>query len=258
MKFILLMVSLMFALNCSAKFGTMTPYLSKMSVVPNGLWYYYSFDDVNSGDRFVSSVSNTVATNLFIRGSIKPVPIPGISGPALRFFTDTTTNMLIVPASNFNFVGDNWTWCAWIYPRITNGMQWEVFTRTGNASWQSGGSRFFTLISGSTYNLDTTTYGAANFEIGVCPVTSILSNNWYFFAVTYTNSNSGMTAYFNGITTSNKTLAVSGTQNKTLPLHIGHLSQGNPSGGWYDIDELRIYQRALSPAEILQIYNAGH
>jgi hypothetical protein len=114
------------------------------------------------------------------------------------------------------------------------------------------------VINGSIYNLDTTTFGSANFEIGVCPVSSIKSNNWYFFAMTYTNSNGGMSSYFNGILFSNRTIGVTGTQNKTLPLHIGHLSVGNPSGGWYDLDELRIYQRALSAAEILQIYNAGH
>lgn len=257
MKYILLIISLIFTMSCNAGIGTMAPYLNKAAIVPNGLWFYYSFD-TDKNDVFVSGVSNIVATNLAIRGTIKPSLTPGVSGPALRFFTSTTTNMLIVLTNSFNFTGADWTWCFWAYPVITNGMQWEVFNRTGNASWQSGGSRFFTVISGSTYNLDTTTYGSANFEIGVCPVSSIQSNNWYFFAVTYTNSNSGMSSYFNGVLASNKTLAVSGTQNKTLPLHIGNLSVGNPSGGWYDLDELRIYQRALSAAEILQIYNAGH
>ena len=257
MKYILLILSLIFTLSCNAGIGTMTPYLNKTAIVPNGLWFYYSFD-TDKNDIFVSGISNIVATNLAIRGTIRPSLIPGVSGPALRFFTATTTNMIIVPTSSFNFVGADWTWCFWAYPVITNGMQWEVLTRTANASWQSGGSRFFTTINGAIYELNTTTYGSANYAVGVCPVSSIRSNNWYFFAMTYTNSNSSMSTYFNGVLFSNKTFAVSGTQNKTLPLHIGHLSQGNPSGGWYDLDELRIYQRALSAAEILQIYNAGH
>jgi len=79
------------------------------------------------------------------------------------------------------------------------------------------------------------------------------NNSWQYVVATYDGSN--MKIYINGILESTKTQT--GTIGDTTgPLYIGRLTDGYYFNGL--IDEVRIYNRALSPAEIQQHYNSRY
>ncbi len=77
-------------------------------------------------------------------------------------------------------------------------------------------------------------------------------NTWYFVAFTYDNGTSNL--YING-TLVGRSTSLTMTSNASMPLNIGRRSDAT----WYwpgYIQDVRFYGRALSAAEIQQIYNA--
>jgi len=85
----------------------------------------------------------------------------------------------------------------------------------------------------------------------------LITNTWYHVAMVYDGTN--LISYVDGVT--NGSMVVPGTlQATSYPLKIGAYSPTNgvQSKDWFNgqIDEVSIYNRALSPAEILSIYNA--
>ena len=80
---------------------------------------------------------------------------------------------------------------------------------------------------------------------------SISSKNWYFIVETYDNTN--LKVYVNGILTGS--ISSPGIENNFGNLFIGK----HQSGAYFFnglINDVRVYNRALSPAEIQAIYNA--
>ncbi len=89
------------------------------------------------------------------------------------------------------------------------------------------------------------------------------TNNWHHCAVVARNGDADPTLYIDGVAQPVTYREGAGTINlnpSTRPLHIG--AQVDPVSGWtyYSrtlVDELSVYSRALSAAEILAIYSAG-
>ena len=88
--------------------------------------------------------------------------------------------------------------------------------------------------------------------------TTLATNTWYHIAMVYDGAS--LTGYVNG--TNDNSIALSGTVRVTsYSLRIGAYAPVNGSSSTCffpgKIDELTLYSRALAPAEILAIYNAG-
>ncbi len=85
----------------------------------------------------------------------------------------------------------------------------------------------------------------------VCGSTIVANNQWYHAALTYDGSNTQL--YLNGQLEASATRSYNTTS-------TGHLYVGQNAGFEYYaglVDEISIYNRALSTAEMLAIYNAG-
>jgi hypothetical protein len=161
----------------------------------------------------------------------------GKFGSALAF--NGSSSMVVINGSPSLNVSTAMTLEAWIYPTVNQSgwrtiLQREVDAYFLNASNSSGARR---PAGGGTFN------GVTSFVSG--PTASPL-NTWTHVALTYDGTQ--LRLYVNGVQVA--TRATSGTiQTNSSPLRIG----GNvPYGEFFNgrIDEVRIYNRALSQAEL--------
>ncbi|MCX6876245.1 MAG: putative Ig domain-containing protein [Verrucomicrobia bacterium] len=182
----------------------------------------------------------------------------GEVGQAWSF--DGTDDSIQVPSSaNLNLVsGQGWTLEGWIKPEDTStrfiahkGSQ----TSGGDQYWQvylNGNALRFEMVSNAGYD-------------SVISSTTMVTGQWQHFAVVVDNMGgpiSGYHLYLNGTdagTSYTHDGASSGTVNNTEPLRIGAV---NAYGSLSDflkgqLDELAIYNRALSANEIAAIHAAG-
>ena len=139
---------------------------------------------------------------------------------------------------------------TWINPAAHVGPYDPIVKKAGEGSQQQDGYTlefagnnvvFWVYISGTGWVAS--------------PQASVPLGQWSYVAGTY-SAGSGLSLYVNGQLVG--TTAISGQMSPSgNTLDIGH----DPSNAdrWYDglIDEPSVYNRALSPAEIQLIYNAG-
>lgn len=149
---------------------------------------------------------------------------------------------LDIPASGL-------TLAAWVHPFATGEYQRIISKATGTAEdahyWMlsetpvSGARRLrFRLKTGTT----TTTLIAASGDLPV--------NAWYHAAATYDGAT--MRLYLDGVEVGHASKTGSIATNGTVPMDIGR----NPDGSFHLnglVDEVRIYDRALTPADIAAI-----
>jgi hypothetical protein len=150
---------------------------------------------------------------------------------------DATRNTSVSYSSNF-------TVCAWVYPLSTTGGVW--------AAAQSASNRIgfvykaltpcFTYWNGAKYTI---TNAAA-----------ISTNTWNHLVGVCADGN--LSIYVNGIS-SPAGSSVSQSLAETLVFDVGRTRGSSaPDNVWMNglIDDVRIYNRALSPAEVLKVYRS--
>jgi len=228
------------------------------NLLNSGLVGYWSFD--GSATNWTSATAGTTndlsghyATGTMTNMSRAKSPVPGISGQALSF--DGVNSY--VQGTNATFSGDfSGSYCAWVKLNSVSSSQGII--SQGNANTYQGfgmfvGARGTGVISAEFY--------------GNRPVqtNNILSaNSWNYICITkspgYINSTT-LSIYLNGLpqTTSNS-YGIAPNFVGSYPVYIGVdvVSNGSPlslANGL--LDEVRVYNRALSPSEITQLYNAG-
>jgi hypothetical protein len=89
----------------------------------------------------------------------------------------------------------------------------------------------------------------------------LTDGNWHHVAVTVSRtSHSGIRWYHNSVLVgiSDPTDRLGSLENNS-PLRIGSRTAAPPLSGWFagDLDELDIFNRALTPQEVASIFNAG-
>lgn len=90
---------------------------------------------------------------------------------------------------------------------------------------------------------------------------TITAGSWFHICGTYagTKSATGIKVYINGARvddTAAETTTYAGATNGTAPVRVGlHTTNSNPLAG--DVDDVRIYSRELSAAEVAAIYSSG-
>lgn len=92
---------------------------------------------------------------------------------------------------------------------------------------------------------------------------SVSAGTWFHLAATYsaaTESGADIDVYINGVVvddTSSDALPYTGMTNGTAHLRVGTAATtSNPLGG--SVDDVRIYSRALTSAEVSALYSEGH
>ena len=102
--------------------------------------------------------------------------------------------------------------------------------------------------AGNTWDGSNTSSAAAISSLGV----------WFYVVVTYTASSKAVIFYCNGAQLGTTQTNIYGSvYNGSAPVQVGHLSAGTPSLFNGSMDEVGMWSRALTLAEVQSLYNGG-
>ena len=127
---------------------------------------------------------------------------------------------------------------AWVKPSTTTGEKFILSKGSQKYALEQNVGKFRSIIYNNSYTYLTST-------------TSYISGNWYHVVLTYDRVNEKI--YINGIL-ENSLSQTDAIQTTVSSLQIGALTSALFFSG--SIDEVRIYNRALSAAEIKRHYEA--
>ena len=220
-------------------FDAATPITITVASPLSGLVAAYSFDegagsittDV-SGKNNSGTISNATWT------------ASGKYGGALTF--NGSNALVVIPPSTSLNVTNAMTQEAWVYPTVSKASWSTVMHRETDAYYLHASCPDGAMLpaSGATFN------GTESYVAGA---SALPLNTWSHVASTYDGSS--LKIYVNGVLSSTKTVSGS-VQNNNNPLRIG----GNyPYGQFFEgrIDDVRVYNRALSATEIQSSMNTA-
>lgn len=210
--------------------------------LPTGLIAAYGF---NAGSGTVAQDTSGNGNTGTIVGAAWGA---GYNGSALNF---TLTSSVQVASITLN----NWTaftYCAWVNPRSqgaqNDGRLFHKGTNTARKQLQTDG--------GVSKSIGLYVDRASGAGQAVSTANALTLNQWQFVCGTYSEAN-GPRVYRNGVevTYSLRTVGAGATTSDAgNKLYIGNRSTNDKGwDGW--IDEVRIYNRALTPSELLNIMN---
>ena len=205
------------------------------AVAASGLVAHWKFDE-GSGTT-VSDSSGNGNTGTLVNG---PLWTAGRVGNALFF--DGIDDNVTVPDSNSLDLSSSFTLSAWVNPASTFTDFRSILVKN---------YKYYLYASVAGYCGDGSPLGgfSEGTDQTVCQPSPLPINTWTHLAVTYNGST--LTLYRNGVAVATST--VSGTLSPTTgTLQIGASQFGEYFKGL--IDEVRIYNRALSDTEIQTIY----
>jgi len=141
--------------------------------------------------------------------------------------------------------GTSITMAAWVFPTTVDGTYMVPINHTSNPSLVQTNieiSNTFTRAVRRRHGVgtDTASWG-----------TALTVNTWYHLAVTWDGST--LRLYVNGVEQANAASSGNGTSNTSNTFSIGRYNDGvSAASNWWDgrIDEARVYNRALTSAEI--------
>ena len=223
-------------------YGHLDPYYASGLV---GYWSLNGADiDWSTNTAYDRSGSSPANNGTMVNMSTTTSPVAGISGQALNF--DGVSNYVDAgTGATLNLT--NVTVTAWIK---TNTSGAGVFQYIADKS-SGGNSTTQYELRLSNLNIELV-IGNGSSRVSAFKA-GLSKNTWYFVTGTFDGSN--LIAYINAV--SGTPTAFSGTQGATsASVQIGARSGTQGLFGGI-IDEVRVYNRALSQSEIQQLYNAG-
>ena len=218
----------------------------KGGTLAQGLVGWWTFDGNSiSGDHAYDQSGNGN------RGVLTAGPVRGAGkiGQGLKF-DGADDYVIIANPSTFNFGTADFTIFAWT-KRATTDSDDEILSKTASGSWESGGKEFYLATAGENHKI---AFGA--FGVGTkFSNTAILDTNWHHIGVTFTDASDLITFYLDGVLDGTVTSALGAD----VAGHVVAIGSVNTVGGFFNglIDDVRIYNRVLTPAEIQRLYNLG-
>lgn len=214
--------------------------VSPTGSITSGLVGYWTFDGADVSGTTAYDRSGSGNNGTLTNG---PVATQGKVGQALDF--DGTNDY--VATTDYSFSNAQaFTMSVWFKADTVSGNQ-VIFSK---ATYE-----YNLRLTGSTLAFSYWDTGALN-EIDL--YSNVQANKWYQISVTYDGSGIAY-MYVNGVQVDSDTDIVDAFQNKTDVFQIGggyHIS-GSPGYLNGQIDEVRIYNRALSAGEIQSLYKLG-
>ena len=214
-----------------------------------GLVGYWRFDG-NTNDE--TGINNGTAIG-------NPQYVSGVQGQALEFDGD----------GDYVNLGDiaevelvtELTVSAWVYHKGGTGSSEAVVAKYDDST--ASGKTFFLLID--TSNLsdlevhEDNSAGTNYVELG--GATTITTNTWHHMAFTFkANDASGLRLYVDGVEDASSpasTANIDLIEGNSVPVMVGAIRDTPSNFLNGSIDEVRIYNRALTTGEILDLYNEG-
>ncbi|HEY0190415.1 MAG TPA: fibronectin type III domain-containing protein [Kofleriaceae bacterium] len=210
-----------------------SPPVSATTVIP-GLEGYWKFDErtgTRSVDRSGHGRDATLTGGTFSTAGLPPVDVANASvlvGPAAG------TAATVAGNNAFRFAGADYTLSAWVKLRGATGDLAGIATAgCTQTAWK--------LSQGATGGVTLTSNGAtAPFGF------TLAANVWTHVAFSYAEGTGTLLTYINGVQTSSRSFTPRNSLTNSVPLSFGALC----NGGAANLDEISIYSRALTAAEV--------
>ena len=211
-------------------------------VFPDRLVSYWSFDDAGAG----TALDLIGGNNGTVTGATATTGVKGLANTAYAFDGTSKYINMVNNAGSLNV--QNYTLSVWV-KQIDASATGRILCKSPHSSTNVD---FMLLTEGYEIRLSSYVSGVSWYNL-VTTTNEISTNNtWYHIVGTYDSTN--MKIYKNG------GLVISSPKNLNTPiggtLDIGAYCWGNRSGSFNgSIDNVRIYNKALSAEEVLSIYN---
>ncbi|HVV72828.1 MAG TPA: LamG-like jellyroll fold domain-containing protein, partial [Verrucomicrobiae bacterium] len=242
----------------SNAFGNTTSLAASLTLLPpgatsitNGLLVYLNFDG-NLTAQGGTTNNGLIYTGGAARG---PRYTTGVAGSAATF---TNTASAGQP--------DDWAVTLgnldWLYAGSFSVSLWERTSTSadgaliGNKNWSSGANVGWVISSLDPKNVNWNAVGGTRRDIQLNPPFS--DGGWHLITVTFDRNANQVTSYMDGAPANVNDISPSATASFSAGLNTLVGSSGNGAySGAADIDDLGLWNRVLSPAEIAGIYGAG-
>ncbi len=226
------------------KTGAVTIAKSNTTSLSTGLVGYWTFDGAMTNWATGSALDSSGNGYSGILASLSTTtsPSPGKIGQALRFNSSAAGQMVTLGDNYSPASGGSWTYSIWAKP-IGDGNSGYLFAKYEN----DVGSGLFIRASGG--NL----WGCVS-NFGACSVSStpIKQNVWQLITLVYNANNTTLYIYQDGTQVfSQVQTPVANTKDFTIG---NRYLDDRRFNGW--LDDMRIYNRALSAQEVKELYNA--
>lgn len=218
----------------------------------SGLIAWYKLDDGAGTQLADSSGSNILHTDLC--GAPYPAWIPGRFGSALAFDA-TVSNCGSTEGDGTLRLAGAWTVTAWVRPASLP-VQNDAFALVvkANAASQHNYSLWLDHgFIGSSFGFTTAFHDVVGTEWHTDAASAVVANTWYFVAGTWDTSH--LTIFVDGAAAGTTTPGADPSAT-TAPFGAALLGRNECCAQYFDgaLDDVRIYNRALSPAEIATLY----
>lgn len=203
-------------------------------VEPSGLLSRWSFSETSGSYTY---------DHLNRRGTLSGATrVAGKSGNGLNF--DGINDRVNIADGNYLDFTNNFTVAAWVYPRANTGWRTVVLK-------ERSGGLCYALYASDDNGKPNAYINIGGADVGVAGPNSLPINQWSHLAFTY--GGGSFKLYINGVLV--RTLSVSG--NVTTSSSAFRFGGNAVWSEWLNglIDEVRLYNRVLSAAEIGQIMN---
>ncbi|MDP2897489.1 MAG: LamG-like jellyroll fold domain-containing protein, partial [bacterium] len=213
-----------------------------------GLVGYWPLD----GDGNDASGNNLHGT---INGDVTPVADREGNADSALHFPGASDSYVEIPDSPLLQLTGAMTLAAWVYLDATNTNNARIFAKAGG-----GGARSWSLnieaSSGGVQNPATFQIGTDNgaTNVSLNDLDPLPTDEWVHIAGVYIPGEA-MEVYVNGVLKGRNTAGIPTSQFSTnsRSARIGNRNDCGNCGWLGNIDEVRIYERALSPDEIVQV-----
>jgi hypothetical protein len=214
-----------------------------LPVSVSGMAGYWSFDDGTASDNSGNGNNGTLIND--------PTPVPGKAGRGLSF--DGITQYVNVGDVLDPGSGDLSVF-AWVRSTQSGGLNMIVSKRNSSAAANPGYQLFQNLNGALTF----TFADGRSSRVRIDSTGPLINDgNWHLVGVVYTRTANGV-LYVDGVPAtggSGSITSQSGAVDNSVPLRFG-LEDSTDSGFHWNgaLDEVRIYNRALSAQEVADMY----
>jgi len=206
----------------------------------NGLVGYWHFDEGTSTAAYDASGmgNNGTLTNspTWTSGS-------GCKSGSCLYFDNSAQKYVSVSDNDSTDIRTNLTLSAWVYPIGTGG------TDSYGTILQSSGSGYYLSFNDATNALSCYWYGKTPSGYHTTSASTVPLNQWTYVVCAWDGSN--LYQYINGVLS--KTTTTTGAGTGATSINIGAENIARKFQGY--LDEIKVYNRALSASEILAAYN---
>ncbi len=208
----------------------------------------YRFDECTNGGA--GGVLDTSGNNL--NGTVNGGVTAGGTGILCTSYNFNGTNSFISVPHNALLNQPYVTVAAWVRHSAASFKAWEAILAKGDSTYRLHLNGGCSINGTNTSNAFTFGFnggcGNADLNSGVVPV----ANQWYHVVGSYDGTT--IKIFVNGVLKNSQALTTTIGTN-ALPLYIGENSQATGRNWSGDIDEIKVFDRALPDTEILSMYN---